>query len=197
MVNYIWAVMAIGGIIYAMINGTMEEVNKAIFKSADDAVVLAISLISVMVFWLGITKIAEAAGLLNGLVKMAKPFISRLFPDIPKEHPAMGYILSNLTANFFGLGNAATPMGIKAMEEMKKLSNSPRASRSMITFLAINTSSLTLIPTTVLAVRMKYESHSPTEIVGATLLASIISFIGAILIDRIFYEIRRRRGRHV
>lgn len=197
MVNYIWAIMAIGGIIYAMINGTMDEVNKAIFKSADDAVVLAISLISVMVFWLGITKIAEAAGLLKGLVRLAKPFIARLFPDIPKDHPAMGYILSNLTANFFGLGNAATPMGIKAMEEMKKLSGSPKASRSMITFLAINTSSLTLIPTTVLAVRMKYDSHSPTEIVSATLLASIISFIGAILIDRFFYEIRRRKERHV
>ncbi|SNZ10437.1 spore maturation protein A [Terribacillus aidingensis] len=195
MVNYIWAIMAIGGIIYAMFTGTMDQVNKAIFKSADDAVVLAISLISVMVFWLGITKIAEAAGLLHALVRLAKPFISRLFPDIPKDHPAMGYILSNLTANFFGLGNAATPMGIKAMEEMKKLSNSPKASRSMITFLAVNTSSLTLIPTTVLAVRMKYESNSPTEIVSATLLASILSFIGAILIDRLFYEIRRRKER--
>ncbi|WP_077308904.1 nucleoside recognition domain-containing protein [Terribacillus halophilus] len=197
MVNYIWAIMAIGGIIYAMFTGTMDQVNKAIFKSADDAVVLAISLISVMVFWLGITKIAEAAGLLNALVRLAKPFISRLFPDIPKDHPAMGYILSNLTANFFGLGNAATPMGIKAMEEMKKLSNSPKASRSMITFLAVNTSSLTLIPTTVLAVRMKYESNSPTEIVSATLLASILSFIGAILIDRLFYEIRRRKERRI
>jgi spore maturation protein A len=197
MVNYIWAIMAIGGIIYAMFTGTMDQVNKAIFKSADDAVVLAISLISVMVFWLGITKIAEAAGLLQALVRLAKPFISRLFPDIPKDHPAMGYILSNLTANFFGLGNAATPMGIKAMEEMKKLSNSPKASRSMITFLAVNTSSLTLIPTTVLAVRMKYESNSPTEIVSATLLASILSFIGAIIIDRLFYEIRRRKERRV
>lgn len=193
MVNYIWVFLAAVGIIFAMINGTMENVNKAIFQSADDAVMLTISLVSVLVFWLGLMKIGEEAGLLRGLAKLFKPFVTRLFPEIPPNHPAMGYILSNMTANLFGLGNAATPMGIKAMEQMKQLSKSDKASRSMITFLAINTSSVTLIPTTVIAIRMKYGSVSPTEIVGTTIMATIISTIGAILVDRFFYY-KRSRG---
>lgn len=187
MVNLIWAFLAIVGIIYAMFNGTMDEVNKAIFESANEAVTLSIGLISVLVFWLGIMKIAEEAGILKGLAKLFRPIVVRLFPDIPKDHPAIGYILSNVTANIFGLGNAATPMGIKAMEEMKKLSGTDEASRSMITFLAINTSSLTLIPTTIIAIRMQYDSASPTEIVGTTILATLISTSSAILIDRLFY----------
>jgi spore maturation protein A len=187
MVNIIWAFMAIIGIIYAMFNGTMDEVNKAVFESANEAVTLSIGLISVLVFWLGIMKIAEESGILKGLAKIFRPIVVRLFPDIPKDHPAIGYILSNITANIFGLGNAATPMGIKAMEQMKQLSKSDEASRSMITFLAINTSSLTLIPTTVIAIRMQYDSVSPTEIVGTTILATIIGTLSAIIIDRIFY----------
>lgn len=116
-----------------------------------------------------------------------------MFPDIPAKHPAMGYILSNFTANLFGLGNAATPLGIKAMQEMKKLNPSDEASRSMITFLALNTSSVTLIPTTVIAIRMQYDSVSPTEIVGTTIMATSISTIGALLVDRFFYFRRVRR----
>src|SRR5690625_5085009 len=121
MVNLIWACMAIIGIVYAMIHGTIDEVNKAIFESANVAVQLTISLISILVFWLGMMKIAEEAGILRALAKWSKPIIHWLFPELPKDHPAIGYILSNLTANMFGLGNAATPMGLKAMEEMKKL----------------------------------------------------------------------------
>ncbi|UJL44751.1 spore maturation protein [Virgibacillus sp. NKC19-16] len=188
MVNIIWACMAIIGIVYAIFNGTMDQVNEAIFESADEAVTLSIGLISVLVFWLGIMKVAEEAGILHMLSKLFRPLIRRLFPDIPKDHPAMGYILSNITANIFGLGNAATPMGIKAMEQMKQLSgDSDTASRSMITFLALNTSSLTIIPTTVIAIRMQYNSVSPTEIVGTTIIATVISSVSAVLIDRFFY----------
>lgn len=187
MVNYIWAGMAIIGIIYAMINGTMDKVNEAIFSSASEAVTLSISLISVLVFWLGLMRVAEKSGILNKLSRLFKPFITKLFPDIPKDHPAIGYILSNFIANLFGLGNAATPMGIKAMKEMKSLSNSDKASRSMITFLVINTSSLTLIPTTVIAIRMQYQSAAPTEIVGTTIIATLITTTFAIIIDRLFY----------
>jgi len=187
MVNLIWSSMAIIGIVYAMINGTMDQVNKALFESASDAVTLSIGLISILVFWLGIMKIAEKAGILTALAKLFRPFIVKLFPDIPSDHPAIGYILSNVTANLFGLGNAATPMGIKAMEQMKQLSGSETASRSMITFLALNTSGLTLIPTTVIAIRMQYNSVSPTEIVGTTIIATFISTLSAILIDRLFY----------
>lgn len=195
MVNLIWAFMAIIGIVYAMINGTMDEVNKALFESANDAVTLSIGLISILVFWLGIMKIAENAGMMKILAKIFKPIVVKLFPEIPAEHRAISYILSNFIANFFGLGNAATPMGIKAMQEMKKLSNSDTASRSMITFLAINTSGLTLIPTTVIAIRMQYDSISPTEIVGTTLVATLISLISAIMIDRFFYASHRKNNR--
>lgn len=194
MVNLIWAGMAIVGIVYAMFNGTMEDVNKALFESADEAVTLSIGLISILVFWLGIMKVAEKAGILRVLTKLFRPFVVKLFPDIPKEHPAMGYILSNITANIFGLGNAATPMGIKAMEQMKELSGSDTASRSMITFLALNTSSLTIIPTTVIAIRMQYNSVSPTEIVGTTIIATVISSLSAVTIDRFFYYRSLRRN---
>jgi len=187
MINYIWAGMAVIGIIYAMINGTMNDVNEAIFKSASEAVTLSIGLISVLVFWLGVMRVAEKAGILNMIAILFKPLIKRIFPEIPENHPAIGYILSNITANMFGLGNAATPMGIKAMEQMKQLSKSNTASRSMVTFLALNTSGLTLIPTTVIAIRMQYESVTPTEIVGTTLVATIISTISALLIDKYFY----------
>ncbi|GGK06403.1 spore maturation protein A [Lentibacillus kapialis] len=194
MVNIIWALMAVAGIVYAMVNGTVEEVNKALFESAEEAVTLSIGLISILVFWLGIMKVAEEAGILQFLARIFRPIIARIFPEIPKDHPAMGYILSNITANIFGLGNAATPMGIKAMEQMKELSGGNTASRSMITFLALNTSSLTLIPTTVISIRMQYDSGSPTEIVGTTILATLISSISALIIDRIFYYRSVGRG---
>ncbi|MBO1003086.1 nucleoside recognition domain-containing protein [Pseudogracilibacillus auburnensis] len=193
MVNIIWAFMAIVGIIYAMINGTMEDVNEALFSSANEAVTLSIGLISILVFWLGIMNVAEKAGILRLLTTIFRPIVYKLFPEIPKGHPAIGYIISNITANMFGLGNAATPMGLKAMEEMKKLSDSPSASRSMITFLALNTSGLTLIPTTVIAIRMQYHSLAPTEIVGTTIIASVISVISAILLDRLFYHMNKNK----
>ncbi|KML13036.1 spore maturation protein [Bacillus safensis] len=195
MVNLIWVFLTVIGLVYAMFNGTMQEVNEAVFKGSKEAVTISIGLISVLVFWLGLMKIAEEAGLLKFFSKMCRPFISKLFPDIPPNHPAMGYILSNLMANFFGLGNAATPLGIKAMEQMKALNGGKNeASRSMITFLAVNTSSITLVPTTVIAIRMTYGADQPTDIVGPTILATLISGIGAILIDRYFHYRRSRRG---
>lgn len=195
MVNLIWVLLTVIGIVFAMFNGTMEEVNEAVFKGGKEAVTISIGLISVLVFWLGLMKIAEQAGLLEILGKFFKPIVSRLFPEVPAEHPAMGYIISNMMANLFGLGNAATPLGIKAMEQLKVLNGgSDTVSRSMITFLAINTSSITLIPTTVIAIRMTYGSDSPTNIVGPTLLATIISAIGAIFIDRYYHYRRTRKG---
>ncbi|MDQ6599513.1 spore maturation protein [Bacillus salipaludis] len=195
MVNYIWVGMTIIGIVFALINGKMEDVNKAIFSGAQDAVTLCIGLISILVFWLGMMRIAQEAGLLEKLSKLFRPLVKRLFPEVPVNHPAMGYILSNMISNMFGLGNAATPLGIKAMEELKKLNGGKNsASRSMVTFLAINTASITIIPTTVIAIRMTYNSASPTEIVVPTLIATILSALGAILIDRYFYYRRSRKG---
>lgn len=187
MVNVIWAAMAIIGIVYAMFNGTMEDVTEAVFTSSKEAVTISIGLISILVFWLGIMRIAEKASILDIMARIMRPVVVKLFPDIPKDHPAMGYILSNFAANIFGLGNAATPMGIKAMEQMKTLSQSDTASRSMITFMALNTSSLTIVPTNVIAIRMQYDSASPADIVITTIIATFISSMSAILIDRLFY----------
>lgn len=195
MVNYIWVAMTVIGIVFALFNGTMEDVNKAVFSGAKEAVTLCIGLISVLVFWLGMMRIAEESGLLEKLSKLFRPLVKRLFPDVPVNHPAMGYMLSNMISNMFGLGNAATPMGIKAMEELKKLNGGKNsASRSMVTFLAINTASITIIPTTVIAIRMTYNSASPTEIVVPTIIATILSAMGAVLIDRYFHYRRSRKG---
>ena len=195
MVNYIWVAMTIIGIVFAFINGNMEAVNKAVFDGAKEAVTLCIGLISVLVFWLGMMRIAEESGLLRKLTKLFRPIVKKIFPEVPANHPAMGYILSNIISNMFGLGNAATPLGIKAMEELKKLNGGkPEASRSMVTFLAINTASITIIPTTVIAIRINYHSSSPTEIVVPTIIATILSGLGAILIDRYFNYRRSRKG---
>lgn len=195
MVNYIWVFMTLIGIIFGMVNGTMEEINKAIFIGAKEAVTLSIGLISILVFWLGMMRIAQDSGMLDKLTKLFRPIVTRLFPEVPANHPALGYILSNMIANMFGLGNAATPLGIKAMEQLQILNGGKdEASRSMITFLAINTASITLIPTTVIAIRMTYHSVSPTEIVFPNLITTFISAIGAIMIDRYFYYRRSRKG---
>jgi spore maturation protein A len=194
MINIIWVALFCIGIFYAAINGTMAQVNKAIFSSASEAVTLCLGLASVLIFWLGLMKIAEKSGLLDKLAHLFRPLIRRIFPEVPGDHPAMGYIMSNLIANLFGLGNAATPMGIKAMEELKKLNggrNTP--SRSMITLLALNTSGMTLIPATVIAIRMQYDSKVPAAIVGPTLLATLCTTISALLIDRYFYYRRKRK----
>lgn len=196
MINIIWVLMFVIGIVYGAINGKMAAINQAIFKSAEEGVMLCFGLIFILIFWLGIMKIAEASGLLRALSKLFKPLMVRLFPEVPADHPAMGYILSNTISNLFGLGNAATPMGIKAMEELKKLNGGkPEASRSMITLLALNTSGLTLIPTTVIAIRIKYGAASPTDIVGTTLFATACTTIAAIIIDRLFYFRRQKKKR--
>lgn len=194
MVNFIWIGMFVSGIVYAGLNGTINEVNKAIFDSAKEAVTICIGLVSVLVFWLGIMKVAEEAGLLRKLSKLLFPVVSRLFPEIPKGHPAMGYIVSNLVANIFGLGNAATPLGIKAMEELQKINtNKDRPSNSMITFIGINTSCLTILPTTVIVLRMNHNSSNPTEIIGAVFIASLLATIFTIIIDKILYFLRMRK----
>ncbi|SDY60639.1 spore maturation protein A [Evansella caseinilytica] len=194
MVNIIWVSLFIIGLLFAAVNGTMDKVNEALFQGAKEAVTICFGLISVLTFWLGLMKIAEKSGLLRGLSRLLQPVARFLFPEVPKDHPALGYILSNMSANMFGLGNAATPMGIKAMEELKRLNGGKNeASRSMITLLAINTASITLIPTTVISIRIQYGSVSPTEIVGTTILATACSTAGAVLVDRYFHYRRMKK----
>jgi spore maturation protein A len=186
-VNLIWLFFIVVGFIVAAIQGNIELVTEAVFEGAKTGVTVCFGLISILVFWLGIMRIAEDAGLLHKLAALLRPFVRFLFPSIPQDHPAIGYIMSNMSANILGLGNAATPMGIRAMQELQKLNpNKEIASPAMCTLLALNTSSITLIPTTLIAIRMNYDSLNPAEIVGTTLLATIISTMAAILVDRWF-----------
>ncbi|GAB2718562.1 nucleoside recognition domain-containing protein [Paenibacillus thermoaerophilus] len=193
MVNWVWLFLILSGIVFAAINGRMDDVTQAVFEGAKTGVTVSFGLISVLTFWLGMMRIAEDGGLLRILTRAIGPVVRRLFPSVPAGHPALGYIMSNMSANILGLGNAATPMGIKAMQELQKLNpDKEKASAAMCTLLAINTASITLIPTTVIAVRMNFGAANPTDIVGTTLLATIVSTAFAILLDAWF---RRRHSR--
>ncbi|TBL79791.1 nucleoside recognition domain-containing protein [Paenibacillus thalictri] len=185
MVNFIWLFFIAAGFVAAALQGKIEVVTEAIFDGAKTGVTVCFGLVSIMVFWLGLMRIAEDAGLLKKLAHTLRPIIRFLFPSVPKDHPALGYIMSNMSANILGLGNAATPMGIKAMQELQKLNPSKdTASPAMCTLLAINTASITLIPTTLIAIRLSFDSLNPAEIVGTTLIATVISTIAAISVDR-------------
>ncbi|MFD2672851.1 nucleoside recognition domain-containing protein [Marinicrinis sediminis] len=186
MVNVIWLFFIVAGFVVAAFTGRMDEVTAAIFDGAKTGVTVCFGLISILVFWLGMMRLAEDSGLLKGLTRLLRPLVSWLFPSVPKDHPALGYIMSNMSANLLGLGNAATPMGIKAMEELQKLNpDKSTASPAMCTLLAINTSSITLIPTTIIAIRMNFGSVQPAEIVGTTIMATICSTLAAIWLDRL------------
>ena len=140
----------------------------------------------VVALWMGLTKIAEVSGLLKKLSNKLSPMLTKIFPEIPKGHESLSLIASNMIANIFGLGSAATPFGLKAMSSLQKLNKKKTiASRSMITFLVINTSGLTLIPTTIISLRMMHGSLEPTKIVFACILSTLFATIGGIIIDRL------------
>jgi len=194
MVNFIWVAMLMTGIVVAAVNGNIDAVTTAALKGAQWAVDFALGLISIMAFWLGIMKVAEEAGMVRILSRMVKPLTRFLFPTVPRDHPAMGAIIMNLSANVLGLGNAATPMGLIAMKELQKLNGSdPKAaSEAMCTFLALNTSCITLIPATIIGIRIQAGSVNPTEIVGTTIFATATAMTVAIIIDRILRGLFRR-----
>ena len=196
MINVIWMLMLLIGFIAAAAQGRIDVVTEAVFDGAKTGVSVSMGLISVMVFWLGMMRIAEDGGLLEKMAKLLGPIVRFLFPDVPRNHPALGYIMSNMSANLLGLGNAATPMGIRAMQGLQKLNpDKSTASAAMCTLLAINTSSITLIPTTLIAIRMNFNSANPAEIVGTTLLATGVATLAAILADR-WYRSRHTPPRH-
>jgi len=195
MINIIWMALILIGFIFAAVQGNIETVTSAAFDGAKTGVTVCFGLISVLVFWLGMMKLAEDSGLLQKIAKLLGPIVRFLFPDVPKNHPAMGYILSNMSANLLGLGNAATPMGIKAMQELQTLNpDKSAASPAMCTLLALNTASITLIPTTLIAIRMNYQSANPTEIVGTTLAATIVATLAAVAADRYYRRKFLKRG---
>lgn len=196
MLNIIWLLLLAAGIVIAAINGNIEVVTEAALGAAQGAVEICINLIGVMALWLGIMKIAEQGGMIKTLARLVRPLMVRLFPSVPHEHPAMGAIILNISANMLGLGNAATPMGMKAMQELQMLNNnSEEASEAMCTFLALNTSCITLIPATIIGVRLSFGTANPTEIVGPCIFATSMAMIIAMSLDYWFRKKSRWRVR--
>ncbi|TAK53324.1 MAG: nucleoside recognition protein [Bacteroidetes bacterium] len=167
-----------------------QVTNDGIIKYAKVAVELAIGLIGIMALWLGIMKIAEEAGLVAKLAALLKPVTTRLFPDVPAEHPAMGAMIMNISANMLGLANAATPFGLKAMEELNKLNKKlGTATDAMCTFLVINTSSVQLIPATVIALRAAAGSSNPTDILGPVIFATTINTTVGVIVVKLLAKL--------
>ena len=204
MLNYLWAGMILVGIVYGAFNGKMPDITNAALDSAKEAVTLCITMIGVMSFWTGIMEIASRAGIIGMAARKMRPLIRFLFPRIPKEHRANEHITTNFIANFLGLGWAATPAGLKAMEELGKLEDDRRAGRAAgparkkgiasnerRTFLIINISSLQLIPVNVIAYRSQYGSANPAGIVGAGIAATAVSTGAAIVFCKLMDRKRK------
>lgn len=194
MLNKLWGIMLLAGIIVAAFIGRTGEVGTAAIDSSKEAVTLCIAMLGVMSMWTGIMNIAKKAGLIDAMTRALRPALRFLFPDIPADHIANEYIAANIIANVLGLGWAATPYGLKAMEQMKELNHGRNvASADMCTFLIINISSLQLIPVNIIAYRSQYGSVSPTSIIGMGMVATFISTAAGVLFSVAARKLSRRR----
>ena len=189
MINKLWIFFIVSGSIFLIVSGKADVLNGQILSSGKTTLDLIIQIFPLLSLWLGIMNIAKESGLLNKASKFIYPILHKIFPDIPKGHESLGLISSNIIANLFGLGNAATPFGLKAMESLQTINDDKKvASRSMITFLVINTCGMTLVPTTIISLRMMHDSTDPTSIVIPCIIVSFSSLIVGLIIDRIFYR---------
>ncbi len=191
MLNFLWGAMLLIGIVYGAATGRMNEVTDAALSSAKEAVSLCITMAGIVAMWVGIMEIAKSSGLVERLTRKMRPLLGFLFPDVPGEHRAMEFISANMIANFLGLGWAATPFGLKAMEELTKLEKQRKsvspgtASNAMCTFLILNISSLQLIPVNIIAYRSQYGSVNPTAIVGPGIVATAVSTVVAVIFCKV------------
>ncbi len=184
MINKIWASFIIIGIIYSILTNNTELISTEIIKGAETTLNMITKIFPVMALWLGIMKIAEESNLLKKISKLLSPIMKKIFPEIPENHESISLITTNVVANLFGLGNTSTPIGLKTMKSLQELNkNKKEASHSMITFLVLNTTGLTIIPTTILSLNMN--AKNPTEIILPCFLASLSATIGGLIIDRI------------
>ena len=192
--NYIFYFLIVFSIVIGAINGKLQEVINAVMSGAELSVKVAFSLIGIMAFWLGIMKIAEKSGLVQLIAKTIKPITKKLFNELPEDSPAVGDIAMNFTANAFGLANAATPFGIRAMENMQGVNDKKdTATNSMCLFLAMNTAGFQLVPATVIAILVGIGYKNPTEIIAPTLLVTSIAFISAIAMAKIAQHIANKK----
>lgn len=190
MINLVWLLLLVGGSAVAMLTGKVGGVTEAAMVSAKQSIETGLGLMGVMALWTGVLRIAEKAQLIEALARRLRPILGRLFPGVPPDHPALTAITMNLSANALGVGGAATPFGLRAMTHLQELNPDPEtATPAMCTFLAINTSSVTLIPATVIAIRALSGSRDPAEIIVSTLVATITSTTVALTLD---YFYRRR-----
>ena len=181
MLNYIWLGLMLISLIFGIITSNLKEVTDAAIEYAGIAVDISLGLIGIMAFWLGIMKIAEKGGIIKLISRALQPLAKALFPDIPKGHPAIGSMMMNVVANWLGLGNAATPLGLKAMEELQQLNpEKDTATNAQVIFLAINTASITFIPMTVIAIRTKLGAMNPFEIISTGIFASTVACFTAV-----------------
>jgi spore maturation protein A len=188
MLNYLWGFMIVIGILYAAFTGSLPAVTEAALDSSKEAVALCITMLGVMSLWVGLMRIAESCGIISGAARMLNPLLRFMFPTIPRGHKANEYISTNIIANVFGLGWAATPAGLKAMDEMGKLNQHSRvASKDMCTFLILNVSSFQLVPVTMIAYRSQYGSANPSAILGPAIIATFFSTLAGILFSKIMY----------
>jgi spore maturation protein A len=188
----IWTVLVAVSVGAAAVNGRMADLTAAALDSAGRAVTLALGLAGVMTLWLGLMRVAEEAGLVRALARAARPLLRRLFPAVPPEHPAMGAMLMNLSANVLGLGNAATPFGVKAMQELETLNPRPgTATDAQALFCALNTASVQLVPASVIALRAAAGSRAAGEIIGPTIVASACGAVAAVVAARALGRILR------
>ncbi|MDO5307452.1 MAG: nucleoside recognition domain-containing protein [bacterium] len=196
--NYIFLLLISISLIIGFVNGRLEEVNTSLLTSCNIAVKIAFSLIGIMAFWLGIMRIAEKAGIINIIAKILKPITKKIFSDIPQNSPAIGDIAMSISANALGLTNAATPIGIKAMQELQEENkNKTVASDSMCMFLGMNTAGFQIIPATVIAILTGLGAKNPTDIILPTLIVTTISFIFAILISLCLKKIWHAKENHL
>ena len=192
--NYIFYFLIVFSIVIGAINGRLQEVINAVMSGAELSVKVAFSLIGIMAFWLGIMKIAEKSGLVQLIAKAIKPITKKLFNELPEDSPAIGDIAMNFTANAFGLANAATPFGIRAMENMQEENDKKdTASNSMCLFLAMNTAGFQLIPATVIAILVGIGYKNPTEIIAPTLLVTSIAFVSAIAMAKFAQYLTKKK----
>jgi spore maturation protein A len=186
MLNYIWFGLMALALVVAAFSGTAEAVTKGAVESATSAVQIAIGLVGIMTLWLGMMRVAEAAGLVSLVGRALSPLLRWLFPDVPSGHPAAGAIVLALAANLLGLNNAATPLGIKAMEELETLNpEKETATNAMVTFMAVTTSGVQLIPSTMIALLAAAGSTNPTVIIAPTILATFIGTVAAVIAARL------------
>lgn len=186
MINIIWGLFIITGIIYSLLTNNIDIINNQILMSGKKTIEMVLEIFPVMAIWLGLMNIALDSGLLFMFSKLISPLLGKLFKDIPKGHESLGFIASNIVINMFGLGSAATPFGLKAMNSLQSINGKKdTASKSMITFLVLNTSGVTIVPTMIISMRMMYKSNNPTEIVFACIIATICSTIAGLLMDKL------------